>query len=140
MAPDFRADRSDTPEGKGRARAAWDAYERTVNKAARPVMEPALRHMAATQAADLMGFWLLWHLSGGFEGLVERGMHPSTVWRKVNKFRTAYGKHPDEFVLPGVSLDIGAFWDDARERTEAKTGSVPESLRRKPTNLPKAEG
>lgn len=133
MAPDFRADRSDSPEGKGRARAAWDAYVRTVNKATGPVLRPALRPLAATHTADLMGFWLLWHLQGGFEGLVEMGMHPSTVWRRVKRFRTVFKVHPDEFEMPGVHLNVGEYWDDARRRTLAMHGELPESLNRKPT-------
>ena len=137
MAPDFRADRSESAEGKGRARAAWDAYARTVNKVALPALEPVLRPMArryaATQVADLVGFWMLWHLHGGFEGLVEMGMHPSTVWRKVNKFRTAFQVHPDEWELPGVSINVGEYWDDARRRTMEKHGKLPESLSRKPS-------
>ena len=140
MAPDFRSDRSDSAEGKGRARAAWDAYARTVNKVTLPVLEPVLRpvarRVAATQVADLMGFWIMWHLHGGFEGLVEFGMHPSTVWRKVNKFRTAFKVHPDEFELPGVGINVGEYWDDARRRTLAKHGELPERLNRKPTAAP----
>ncbi|MGE3834070.1 MAG: hypothetical protein AB7H43_04715 [Acidimicrobiia bacterium] len=102
------------------ARRAWDAYARTVRSGARraltsPVMEPAIKAVAARMTADMVGFWLAWHLHGGFEGLVELGMHPSTVWRKVKRFRTVTGKHPDEFQIPGVTLDRAAYWDWARQ-------------------------
>lgn len=140
MSPDFRADRSETPDGKGRARAAWDAYARTVNRVTLPVLEPvitaAATRIAATQTADLVGFWMLWHLHGGFEGLVELGMHPTTVWRKVKRFRTVFGTHPDEFEMPGVTIDVGVYWDDARDRTLAKHGELPASLDLKPTAKP----
>ena len=140
MAPDFRSDRSDSPEGKGRARAAWDAYVRTVSKASNPVLEPAARRLAATHTGDLVGFWVMWHLQGGFEGLVEMGMHPSTVWRRVKRFRTVFKAHPDEFVMPGVHLNIGEYWDDARTRTLAKYGELPESMSRRPTAARDSEG
>jgi hypothetical protein len=137
VAPDFRADRSDSPEGKGRARAAWDAYARAVSKTTGPLLQPVTRRMGAASAADLIGFWLLWHLQGGFEGLVELGMHPSTVWRKVNRFRTVFHQHPDEFEMPGVTINVGEYWDDARKRTMAKHGELSERLNRKPTALPR---
>lgn len=140
VTPDFRSDRSETAEGKGRARAAWDAYARTVSKVSEPVIVPLItpvaRRIAATQVADLLGFWMLWHLHGGFEGLVELGMHPSTVWRKVNKFRTVFKVHPDEFELPGITLDVGEYWDDARRKALAAEGEVPASYDRRPTNAP----
>lgn len=108
MAPDYRADRSDTPEGKGRARGAWDTYARAIGNLS-PVRDLGARY-ATHHTADLLGFWLAWHLHGGFEGLVEMGMHPSTVWRKVKRFRTVFGAHPDVFELPGVDVDPAAYW------------------------------
>jgi len=114
---DFRADPSDTPEGKGRARQAWDAYSKGVNAVAAPLLEPAINRWARSMTIDLMGFWLAWHLHGGFEGLVVGGMHPSTVWRKVKRFRTAFGQHPDEFRFPGVTVDAKQYWEFARKRS-----------------------
>jgi len=46
---------------------------------------------------------------------VEFGMHPSTVWRKVKRFRLTFGAHPDEFTFPGVAIDARAYWDAARK-------------------------
>jgi len=112
---DFRSDRSDSPEGKGRARRAWDAYAKRVNAVGLPVLEPAIERMAKSMTVDLLGFWMAWHLYGGFEGLVEFGMHPSTVWRKVKRFRLTFGAHPDEFTFPGVAIDARAYWDAARK-------------------------
>jgi len=59
---------------------------------------------------DLFGFWLLWHLYGGFEGLEKFGMHPSTIWRKIARFRKMTGQHPDVFRMPGVEIDPEAYW------------------------------
>jgi hypothetical protein len=110
MAPDKSSDNYETVEGGGRARRAWDAYATRVNAAAMPVLMPAIRRLAATQTSDLLGFWVLWHLHGGFEGLEKLGMHRSTIFRKVNRFRTVFKVHPDEFTLPGVSVDAEAYW------------------------------
>jgi hypothetical protein len=111
VASDFRSDPMDSPEGKGRARRAWDAYANAANKVAAPAVRPLARNIARKQVIELVGFWVAWHLYGGFEGLVEHvGMHPSTVWRKVKKFRLAFKEHPDVFEMPGVTIDAEAYW------------------------------
>ncbi|MGB6057194.1 MAG: hypothetical protein WBF71_02945 [Microthrixaceae bacterium] len=126
MSNDFRSDPMDSPEGKGRARRAWDAYVKTANKVAGPVMVPLVAPMARKQVIELVGFWVAWHLYGGFEGLVEQvGMHPSTVWRKVKKFRVAFKEHPDVFEMPGVTIDAKAYW----AAIEAKTAEAAEADR-----------
>lgn len=101
----------ESPEGKGNARKAWEAYVRTANKYAPPPVKALNRSVARKQVIELIGFWVAWHLYGGFEGLVEQvGMHPSTVWRKVKKFRVAFHEHPDVFTMPGVTIDREAYW------------------------------
>ena len=52
------------------------------------------------------GFWVVWHLEGGFEGLRATGMSRASIYRRVKLFRIAFGMHPDEFVMPGVTLDL----------------------------------
>ena len=59
----------ESPEGRGRARRAWDAYAAAVGKVSAPVVEPFARKLSVPVAMDLAGFWLLWHVEGGFEGL-----------------------------------------------------------------------
>jgi hypothetical protein len=117
---DFRSDPSDSPEGKGRARRAWDAYvggvDAYVMPVLAPVLDPAIRRWASKATADLVGFWVVWHLHGGFEGLVNGGMHPTTVWRKIKRFRLVFGEHPDTFSFPGVTIDPVAYWDAARTK------------------------
>ena len=112
---DYRADRMPSPEGKGIARTAWEAYANAVNKAARPMY----RSWSASIAADVLGFWLVWHLEGGFEGLRENGMSRSTIYRRIKIFRRLTGVHPDEFELPGVTFDLAAY--------QASKGDLPES-------------
>jgi hypothetical protein len=96
----------ESPEGKGRARRAWDAYAKAVNKAAGPVTEPFARKAAVPVMMDLAGFWLLWHAEGGFEGLQRIGMSRSSIYRRVSLFRKLMGVHPDEYEMPGVTLNI----------------------------------
>ena len=112
--PDFRSDPMPSHEGRGIARRAWEAYARTVNRAALPVFEPLLdpiaRRLAPSVIGDLVGFWMMWHLYGGFEGLETMGMHRTTIYRKISRFRRIFGQHPDEFEFPGVKVNPTAYW------------------------------
>ena len=62
-----------------------------------------------TKAADLLGFWLVWHLEGGFEGLRQGGMSRATIYRRINAFRKVTGVHPDELKVRGVTLDLADY-------------------------------
>lgn len=105
----------ESAEGKGLARKAWESYlgmiQKRVYPSVAPFIEPALQPVSRQIVEDLIGFWVLWHLYGGFEGLERFGMHPSTIWRKVARFRKATGFHPDEYVMPGISIDPKAYWE-----------------------------
>ncbi len=96
----------ESAEGRGIARRAWDAYAQTVNRAAAPVTDPLVKQVATGAVVDLMGFWLVWHLDGGFEGLLELGWNRATIYRKINAFRRVTGQHPDEFEMPGVTFSL----------------------------------
>src|SRR5437870_457254 len=109
---DFRSDRMESPDGKGIARRAWDAYAKTVNWTVGPYVEPAARRVAASIGVDLMGFWLTWHLEGGYEGLRALGMSRSAIYRRISAFRRYTGQHPDEFEMPGVTLNVPAHQAD----------------------------
>lgn len=111
---DFRSERMPSPEGfgvaKGRFDKAWGVYSRAVKAAARPALEPLVRPVGTSVALDLMGFWVAWHLCGGFEGVQKQlGMSRSAVYRRIALFRKVMGAHPDEYVLPGVGLDVEAY-------------------------------
>lgn len=109
MSTDFRSARMDSPEGKGIARRAWDAYAKQARKVNVPGVEPLAKRLAAPIAVDLMGFWMMWHLYGGFDGLRGIGMSRASIYRRIKLFRSSYGMHPDEFELPGVALDVKVF-------------------------------
>jgi len=106
---DFRSDPMETPEGRGRARQAWEAYAGVVGKVTTPALRPLVRKYAATSIVDLVGFWTVWHLEGGFEGLQRMGMSRASIYRRIKLFRVAFGAHPDEFEMPGIALDLVAF-------------------------------
>ena len=106
---DFRSDRMPSPEGKGIARRARERYAAAVNRAVGPAIEPLVERVAAPMVVDLVGFWLVWHLEGGYEGLRRIGMSRASIYRRIKLFRTAYGVHPDEFELAGVRLDLAEY-------------------------------
>ena len=108
---DLRAEAMDTAEGRGVARRAWDAYAEKVNELARPITTPLIRSMAARWSEDLLGFYVMWHLYGGFEGLRRAGMARSTIFRKLKRFRLVFGTHPDSYEIAGIKLDPEAFWE-----------------------------
>lgn len=99
----------ESKEGEGRARRAWEAVPGTA-KGAAPLSLPVVGAMARGWTEEALGFWLLWHIEGGFEGLERFGMHRATIFRKIKRFRQAFGEHPDAFELPGVTLDVAAYW------------------------------
>ncbi len=115
---DFRSERMPSPDGrglaKGRWQRAWDAYSTAVKSVARPVMdpliEPVARPLAREVTFDLIGFYFVWHMHGGYEGLQrDFGMSRSAIYRRVSLFRRLLGQHPDEFVMPGMGLDVAAY-------------------------------
>jgi len=120
---DLRSSRMPSAEGRGRARAAWDAYARMTNKLLDPVIgapvEALAQRVGVAVTSDMVGFWLMWHLHGGFDGLLRMGMARTTIFRKVKRIRHLFGQHPDEFEFPGVTVDFGAYWAGAAE-AEAK--------------------
>lgn len=107
---DFRSDRMPSSEGRGIARRAWEAYSHTTTRyVVEPLFGRAIKSFSAGTVADLVGFWVLWHLEGGFEGLRRLGMSRASVFRKVAMFRKVFGAHPDEFVIAGIDLDLETY-------------------------------
>jgi hypothetical protein len=117
----------ESPEGRGIARRAWDSYANAVGKVAspavKPVLAPFVRRYAAGSIVDLVGFWAVWHLEGGFEGLQRMGMSRASIYRRIKLFRLAFGAHPDEFEMPGITLDLAAFREGWAEKKKAKAQS-----------------
>jgi hypothetical protein len=123
-------------EGLGIARARWaafhdavpddvwaDIYERHQERfsGARTVEIPEddddvpeeiIAELAAhvVEEADLLGFYLAWHLAGGFANLQRAGWHRATIHRKIRRFRAHFGQHPDELFFPWLRLDLDKVW------------------------------
>lgn len=110
---DFRSERMPSAEGQGRARRAWQAYSKAVERYATPIfgplVEPVAEKLAGAAAVDLAGFWLVWHLEGGFEGLQRIGMSRASIYRRIALFRRIFNAHPDEYEFPGVTVDVAAY-------------------------------
>ena len=117
---DFRSDPSESFEGKGIARRTWEAYARGVRKATLPVFDPVAAIWTRKLTEELVGFWVMWHAMGGFEGLERFGMHKTTIWRKVKKFRMLTGEHPDVYKIDGITIDTTKLWDSMAAKSAAQ--------------------
>jgi hypothetical protein len=106
----------ESPEGVGIARRAWQGYVGAVGRVTTPALRPLVRKYAAGSIVDLVGFWAVWHLEGGFDGLLAMGMSRASIYRRIKLFRLAFGAHPDEFEMPGIKLNLRAYRDGWAER------------------------
>lgn len=106
---DFRLAPMESAEGYGIARRAWNAYRSRAEVVLAPVIEPVAKKLGASAAVDLTGFWLVWHLEGGFEGLQRLGMSRSAIYRRIKLFRRMFKAHPDEFQFPGLTIDLDEY-------------------------------
>ena len=136
---DFRSDKSDTVEGKGNAGARWDAYHFGLDDVlaeAFPSPTPNVEDYDelvrddiaadAREESELIGFWVAWHLAGGFHALESGGWHRATIFRKVRRFRSRYGMHPDEYSFPWIRLDLERAWAAGiASRIETNRGDSP---------------
>ncbi|MBH0083845.1 hypothetical protein [Salinibacterium sp. SWN167] len=85
--------------------------------AAFPGIKTLMRGYINSTMFDLFGFWILWRLVGGFEGMQENlGMSRSSVYRRISQFRAAFGEHPDVYEFPGIEVDVEAFLKGMGER------------------------
>jgi len=120
-----------SPEGEGRAKdsleSAYAAYykaNKSVNKrifGAFPELRSLLRGYTSARMFDLFGFWLLWRLTGGFEGMQKAlGMSRTGMFRRIAMFREVFGEHPDVYDFPGITIDPVAFVEGMADRTPKK--------------------
>lgn len=109
-AVDFRTQKMPSREGRGLARRRWlDAAERLADAALLDTVESGARRAALEVTMSRGGFWLLWQLEGGFEGMRRLGLSEASIYRKIKSFRESFGEHPDEFQFPGVSIDVETY-------------------------------
>jgi hypothetical protein len=76
------------------------------------VPDEVLEEMAkrVREDSELLGFYIAWHRAGGFANLQSAGWHRATIHRKIRRFRSRFGSHPDEFRLPWLTLDLEKAW------------------------------
>ena len=129
MIHDYRANKMSTLEGQGVAADRWgtflndeleDIAEDAMAKGPLPPAKDRIEDLDddiqsdiaewAHRRAELMGFWLAWHLAGGFRRLEVGGWHRATIFRKVRQFRDTFGTHPDEATFDWITLDLRKVW------------------------------
>jgi hypothetical protein len=117
---DFRSDPMPTPDGHGKAK---NAFAKAWAKYSREAVYPISR----TITFDIFGFWIAWNLYGGFEGLMRSeaeggmAMSRSAVYRRIQLFRMATGFHPDDFSVPGITIDV----EEYLKSLSRKKGDTP---------------
>lgn len=125
--PDYRTEPSPTPEGDAIAVSRWGAWARdnldpligpeaSERYGVDQLLEEDRDRMVARviKESELIGFWLAWHRAGGFEALERGGWDRSTIFRKIRRFRTYYGIHPDNARFPWMALDWEQVWRNDR--------------------------
>lgn len=126
--PDFRAEPKATPEGDRYAAGRFHAWAETNLD---PIVEkrPTVKRRGWDRLSEddrtdmtrrviveseLIAFWLAWHRAGGFAELERGGWDRSTIFRKVRRFRSYYGIHPDDARFPWLDADWERVWKDDR--------------------------
>jgi hypothetical protein len=131
MVDDYRSQRSPSPEGSGHAKEAWEDFHlvraRDLTEAAGakpwyggpaglPDDERDDLVGAVIEESELLGFWLAWWRAGGFTGLQAAGWNRATIFRKLRRFRTTFGTHPDDYQPDWIQLDLPTVWTVALRR------------------------
>jgi len=127
--PDFRAEPSVSPEGEAKAASRYSAWaeanldpitssEPLEEKYGWDKLAGVDRDLMAARVikeSDLISFWLSWHRAGGFAQLERGGWDRSTIFRKIRRFRTYYGIHPDDATIPWLNPDFERAWTGDRQ-------------------------
>ena len=122
---DFRSSRSQSPDGSGRAKEAFATAWAKYAKAMEPLTKPLASPIAREATFDIYGFWIVWNLMGGFDGLNRPvsegglGMSRSAIYRRIQMFRTVTGRHPDDFEVPGITIDMDAYLEALAKKNNA---------------------
>jgi hypothetical protein len=131
-APDYRSERSESPEGRGIAYGRSAAFWKSLPESVRAEVAREIDLTAGTiedypafirdqvtstvvEDAELIGFWVAWHKAGGFGGLEAAGWHRATIYRKIRRFRARFAAHPDEHRFEWIKLDLKRVWSDELE-------------------------
>jgi hypothetical protein len=78
---------------------AWEAL-------LRPVVEPLAKKWAGHKVQRLVGFWVIWHTMGGFDGLLESGLWSRAgVYAQRQEFHEVFGVEVEAW-MPHLSLAL----------------------------------
>ena len=67
----------------------------------------------------MFGFWLMWQLSDGFEGMQEGfGMSRTNLYRRIAFLRAVFGEHPDVMKSPDITIDPVHFLSEMGKRQQ----------------------
>jgi hypothetical protein len=72
----------------------WDTYLGVVQA----VAGPAVSQVAASTVSRLVGFWVMWHLTGGYEGMRSLGWGKTATWKNRIQFRDVFGVDVEDFM------------------------------------------
>jgi len=123
---DFRSDPMPSQDGKGIAKTTFQKALSALGEAVDETFFPLTKPFVHALTFDLFGFWLVWQLQGGFEGLQRPlseggwGMSRSAIYRRISLFRSATGQHPDEYKIPGLTLDLVEYLRASLEKKERR--------------------
>lgn len=63
-----------------------------------PGVSAISRGVARSSVQRLLGFWVMWHLYGGLQGILSHGvMAQSTAYRQVTEFRAVFGQEVEDW-------------------------------------------
>jgi len=65
----------------------WDRYMRTIET----VIGPSAKSIAALRVQDMVGFWFMWHMFDGDNGLKLLGYNRTSLWRQHRLFEAVIG-------------------------------------------------
>lgn len=81
-----------------------------------PGVEALSGAIAGSIVQRLLGFWVMWHLAGGLEPLIEAGwLSRSTVYRQRGQFHRVLGTDVDVFWPEAVAFFVAERARVARE-------------------------
>jgi hypothetical protein len=143
---DYRSEKMDSIEGLGVARRRWFGYLGSLPpdvlkatdflsqgtgefiRSHASVAELRKISEGAKEYSELIGFWVAWHVAGGFDELENSGWHRATIFRKIKRFRDSYGAHPDEYEFSWLKIDLEAAWGETvRAILEDRRGPASKS-------------
>jgi hypothetical protein len=122
---DYRSARSASPEGSGHAKAAWEEFHLGTalqlteeaaawgrSKQTGEIPDEIRDELVAAviEESELLGFWMAWWRAGGFAGLEGAGWNRATIFRKLRRFRSTLGVHPDDYQPDWIHLDLPKIW------------------------------